>query len=81
MITTKADDRKRVVVPHVKPGHVYAVQDNPDGSITLTEVKPVKKRETGPVKVRFEKRGRYTVGVSDRPINMEVVNQLLKEFP
>jgi hypothetical protein len=81
VITTKADVRKRVVIPHVKPGHVYAIERYPDGSFTLTEVKPVKKSEDRPVKVRLEKRGRYTVGVTDKPINMEVVNELLKDFP
>ena len=41
MITTKADSRKRVVVPQAEAGRVYAVGENADGSITLTAVKPM----------------------------------------
>jgi hypothetical protein len=38
MITAKADDRKRLVLPQVKPGQVYVVTDNADGTITLSPV-------------------------------------------
>jgi hypothetical protein len=37
--TAKVDDRKRVLIPQAKPGQVLAVQQNPDGSITLTPIK------------------------------------------
>jgi hypothetical protein len=40
VITAKADDRKRVLVPQAKPGQVYALQDNGDGSVTLLPLKP-----------------------------------------
>lgn len=44
VITTKADDRKRVVIPDAKPGQVFDVQSNGDGSITLTPLKPRKRK-------------------------------------
>jgi hypothetical protein len=39
MITAKADDRKRVVVPQAKPGQIFTIQGNPDGTITLSPLK------------------------------------------
>ena len=44
VITTKADDRKRVVIPDAKPGQVFDVQANSDGSITLTPLKARKQK-------------------------------------
>jgi hypothetical protein len=39
METTKADNYKRVRLPSVKPGQVFAYADNGNGTITLTVVK------------------------------------------
>ena len=39
MVTVKADNRRRVQLPDVKPGQIFALQDNGDGSLTLTKVK------------------------------------------
>jgi hypothetical protein len=80
VITTKADSRRRVVVPQVKPGHVYSVQDDPDGSIKLTLLTAPEPKDR-PAKVTFVKEGRFTVGVLDRPINEAVIKELLAEFP
>ena len=46
VITAKADDRKRVVVPQAKPGQIFVVQDNPDGTITLSPVKTKKQKHS-----------------------------------
>jgi len=78
VITTKADDRKRVVVPHVKPGQVYDVQANGDGSITLTPLKPARHI---PRFVKTAKRGKYTVGVLDGPIDPDALKEALADFP
>ena len=79
-MTTTADSRKRVVLPAAKPGDRFDVQASADGVFILRPLKLVKK--TGrPAKVRFEKRGRYTVAVTDRPIDMNVVKELLANFP
>ena len=75
MITTKADKRKRVLVPQVKPGQVYAVQENADGSFTLTMVKPAQ------FKCRLAKEGGFTVAVPGQPINEDAIKELLADFP
>ena len=78
MITTKADNRKRVLVPQAKPGQVYAVQENSDGSLTLTVV------ETGqPVhpNCRVAKEDGFTVVVPGQPINEPAIKELLADFP
>lgn len=43
MITVKADNRRRVQLPDVKPGQVFAFQDNGDDTITLIKVKAERK--------------------------------------
>ena len=74
MITTKADSRKRLVVPLARTGQVYAIQNNPDGSFTLTAVKPVK---AGSSKCRLVKKGGFTVAVPGQPINEDAIQELL----
>ncbi|HZV32982.1 MAG TPA: hypothetical protein VFB72_00265, partial [Verrucomicrobiae bacterium] len=44
MITVKADDKRRVVLPDIKPGQIFAFTPNPDGTITLSPVKAVKRK-------------------------------------
>ena len=39
MITLKADDRNRVKLPGIKPGQVFAFEDQGNGVRVLTEVK------------------------------------------
>ena len=78
MITTKADSRKRVVVPQAKPGEVYSVQDNMNGSFTLTVVKPV---EPAAPKCRLAKARGYTVVVPGQPIDEQAIKELLADFP
>jgi hypothetical protein len=75
VITTKADNRKRVLVPQVKPGQVYAVQENADGSFTLTVVKPAHP------KCRLAKEDGFTVVVPGQPINERAIKELLADFP
>jgi len=64
--TLTVDAHKRVRIPDARPGQVFAYENDGGGRVTLIEVKPV---ESPPAKVRFEKRGRFTVGVVDRPID------------
>ena len=78
MITTKVDNRKRVVVPQAKPGQVYAVQENADGSFTLTVVAP--RYPTRP-KCRLAKEDGFTVSVPIQPINGAAIRELLADFP
>ena len=78
MITTKADSRKRVVVPQAEAGRVYAVGENADGSITLTAVKPM---EVASLKCRLAKENGFTVVVPGQPINELAIMELLTDFP
>ena len=78
MITAKADNRKRLVVPLAKPGQVYAVGENADGSFTLTAVMPT--QETNP-KCRLAKEDGFTVVVPGQPINEPAIKELLADFP
>ena len=48
MVTVKADNRRRVQLPDVKPGQIFAVQDNGDDTITLTKVKAAAKEPFPP---------------------------------
>jgi hypothetical protein len=80
MVTAKADNRQRIRIPDIKPGQVFAVENQGNGVIRLTEVKPVDLKRP-PTKVRFVKRGRYTVGQSSEPVDMNAVKELLAEFP
>jgi hypothetical protein len=79
-MTTIADARKRVILKSAKPGDRFDVQVSGDGTFILRRLEPVKEKSR-PAKVRFEKRGRFTVGVTDRPINMKAIKELLAGFP
>ncbi len=78
MITTKADNQKRVLVPQAKPGQVYAIQENADGSFTLTVVK---RADAGNLKCRLAKEGGFTVAVPGQPIDEQAIKELLADFP
>jgi hypothetical protein len=78
VITTKADNRKRVLVPQAKPGQIYAVQENADGSLTLTVVES---GESSNPKCRLAKEDGFTVAVPGQPINEHAIRELLADFP
>ena len=78
VITTKADSRKRVLVPQARPGQVYAVQENADGSFTLTMVKPAQQARS---KCRLAKEDGFTVVVPGQPIDEQAIKELLADFP
>jgi hypothetical protein len=78
VITTKVDNRKRVLVPHAKPGQVYAVQENADGSFTLTMVEP---SQTAHSNCRVATEDGFTVVVPGQTINEPAIKELLAGFP
>jgi len=78
VITTKADNQKRVLVPQAKPGQEFAVEENADGGFTLTVVEP---RETSPQKCHLAKEDGFTVVVPGQPINEQAITELLADFP
>jgi hypothetical protein len=78
VITTTADDRKRVLIPQAKPGQVYTVMANPDGSFTLS---PVEATESEPAKFNLVKNADgYTVIETDRHVSMDTIKELLADF-
>ena len=79
MTTATVDDKQRVRLRDAKPGQVFSVEPEPGGAIRLVPV--ISPSDLPPAKVRFEKRGCFTVGVVDRPIDEEALKQALEEFP
>jgi hypothetical protein len=78
-MTVVADGKKRVTLHLAKPGEKFDVQVVSDGKYVLTRCQSVRPKSAA--RVRIEKRGRYHVGVLDRPINEEVLKDALAEFP
>jgi hypothetical protein len=48
MVTVKADNRRRVQLPDVKPGQIFSLDNHGDGTITLTVVKAERKEPFPP---------------------------------
>jgi hypothetical protein len=74
----KLDKKKRLTLPQGKPGSHLSITVNGDGSFTLTPVKEAVERAPS---ARLVKRGGRTYLRSGHPLNMEAVNEMLKEFP
>ena len=77
-MTTVADNKRRVTLRHAKPGDCFELQVVYPGKYVLTKVEPVQPR---PAKVRIEKHNGYSVGVSDRPIDLKAIKEALADFP
>ena len=77
-MTVKADSKRRVVLPLAEPGDLFEVQLCGQGKLTLTKLEPVQGRTTP---VTFRKRGRYTVGFSDRPVSEEAIREAVADYP
>jgi hypothetical protein len=60
------------------PKAAFDATRQPDGSVRVVELV---EKTVRPAKVRFEKRGRYTVGVSDQPVTEAAIKEALAEFP
>lgn len=78
MKTVSVDKYHRIRLPDVEGGKRFAYENKGNGVLTLTEINPAEKK---PIKARLEKRGRYTVVVTDRPVDETVIKELLADFP
>ena len=78
-MTVVADNKKRVTLRVAKPGERFDVQVVSDGNYILTRLEAIQSKKTA--NVRIEKRGRYHVGVLDKPINEDALKEALAEFP
>jgi hypothetical protein len=75
--TLTVDDYQRVRLPDVEPRSKFSYEKDGHGRITLIKLEPALR----PAKVRFEKRNGRTVGVTDRPISLQAIEEALAEFP
>lgn len=78
-MTVAADSKSRVTLRRANPGDRFDVQISADGKYILPRQDPV--RDLPPRKIRIEKRGRYRVGVLDRPISKAALKEALEKFP
>lgn len=76
-MTVIADNKKRVVLPIAKPGDRFDVEVSSEGFL-LRRLEPVERK---PAKIRFEKRGRFTVAIADQAINEQALRESLADFP
>jgi hypothetical protein len=66
------------LVPQAKPGQVYTVQENADGSLTLSLV--AASAPTNPT-CRLAKEDGFTVAVPEQSIDENAIKELLTDFP
>jgi len=76
-VTVTADEKRRVRLPSARPGDKFDVQLAGEGKVVLTRLEPAQSESA---QVRIEKRGRFSVGVLDHPINEETLKQALADF-
>ena len=77
-MTVTADSKRRVIIPSARPGDLFEIQTAGEGKVTLTRLEPVRQR---PNRGRFEKRGKYSVLVTERPISLDAIKEALADFP
>ena len=80
MNAVKVDEAHRIQIAALAPGDLYEPEIVSPDEITLRRVCE-SSAVSRPAKVRFEKRGGYTVGVSDQPISLAAIKEALAEFP
>ena len=78
MKTLTVDDYQRVRLPDVEPRTKFAYEKDAHGRITLTKLETPQGR---PAKVRFVKRNGRTVGITDRPIQLQAIKEAMAELP
>ena len=81
MNAVKVDEAHRIQIAMLAPGDLYEPEIVSPDEITLRRVSESAANGSSPAKVRFEKRGGYTVGVSDQPISLTAIKEVLAEFP
>jgi hypothetical protein len=81
MNAVKVDEAHRIQIAVLAPGDLYEPEIVSPDEIKLHRVSQSSDSASRPAKVRFEKRGGYTVGVSDQPISAQAIKEALAEFP
>lgn len=80
MNAVKVDEAHRIQIAVLAPGDLYEPEIVSPDEITLRRVSE-SSAASRPATVRFEKRGGYTVGVSDQPVSLAAIKEALAEFP
>lgn len=78
-MTVVADSKKRVTIRLAKPGERFEVQTAGEGKFLLTRLEPIQGAPAA--KVKIVRRGKYSVGVLDLPINEQALREALSDFP
>jgi hypothetical protein len=81
MVTAKADNRQRIRIPDIKPGQVFVVDNEGNGTIRLTLAEPMTSEERMPTAQLVRDKDGFTVVVPEQPINEEAIKDLLADFP
>ena len=81
MNAIKVDDAHRIQLAALAPGDLYEPEIVSADEIMLRRVSESSGSASHPAKVTFEKRGGYTVGVSDQPVSLAAIKEALAEFP
>lgn len=81
MNAVKVDEAHRIQIAVLAPGDLYEPEIVSPDEINLRRVSQSSDNASRPAKVNFEKRGGYTVGVSDQPVSLAAIKEALAEFP
>ena len=81
MNAIKVDEAHRIQIAVLAPGDLYEPEIVSPDEIKLRRVSQPSDTASRPTQVRFEKRGGYTVGVSDQPVSLAAIKEALAEFP
>ena len=81
MSAIKVDPTRRIRLRVLTPGDKYEPEIVSADLITLRRVPPPSRAAPRPANVKIEKRGGYSVGVSDLPIKVEALREALADFP
>lgn len=77
-MTLIADDKKCVLLPAARPGDSFDLQAAGEGRFVLTRLAS---GSPGFATMKVEKRGGFSVGVLDHPIEQQALAEALNEFP
>ena len=78
MKTLTVDDCQRIRLPDVAPRTKFAYERDANGRITLTQLETAQRLA---VNVQLEQRNGRTVGITDQPISLQAIKEVLTEFP
>ena len=79
-MTVTADDRKRVMLPHARPGELFDYSRDAEGRIILRRLKPEPNTPLPRKRLVKGKDGRIYV-TGGIPVTTALLKKLMEEFP